>query len=152
MPTSLSELEALCREPLLCKFNVNGKPVEIEARRLTPAEDARINLIVQKVQPKLIPGERPGEFIGDVSDPHYREEIAKAQQQARALTLWLCVPGFQTAVNAPVDLLDLPKITEYVQAWLTEDILALLYERCMVPAVPMEERVAFFTTAGSRPS
>lgn len=132
---SLDELEVLCRAPLQIDFTFNKQRLRVEARRLTPAEDARIHLILQEVRPKMVPGQRPGEFVPDPNDTDYTKRLSDARLRARAIALNLCIPLFKCERSND--------ITEFVQSKFTEDILQLFYNRVTSSGIPIEDQVNF---------
>jgi len=81
---SLEEVDRLCREQVKVLIPLlQGPPVEIEARRLTPAEAARVKLQVRCALPKIIPGDKPGEERFDLADLEYRNNQQEALVRAR---------------------------------------------------------------------
>jgi hypothetical protein len=138
---SLEDLDKLCREPVKIAIPLlNGAPVEIEARRLTPAEAGRVNLELRRAMPKIVPGEKPGEDRFDLTDPDYQKRRQEALVRARALAIYLAIPIFQAAKPG---LQDAEEITAFVQSRLTEEVLALLFG-AIVPA--LEDQVAQATS------
>lgn len=148
--TTLAALDQICRETFECEVSLaGGHKARLKARYLTPAEDARITLIVRQVPPKMIPGIRAGEQVPDMTDPDYIQRLQAARLKARALTLYLCVPAF--AEERP-GLTDLEQVAQFVQGRLHEDILEMLYEKISAGLVSLEDKVNFFLPRGSRPS
>ena len=121
---TLEELDRLCREQVKVLIPlVQGPPIEVEARRLTPAEAARVNLEMRRALPKIVPGDKPGEERFDLADPEYRRNQQEALVRARALAVYLAVPMYQ---QARPGLENLDEITAFVQGKLTEEVLVIL--------------------------
>lgn len=146
--TSLTELDALCRQPVTVRIPLasGDEVIEIEARRLTPAESAKVNLEMRRALPKIIPGDKPGQERFDLSDPTYFERDQTAKRRARALAVYLGVPLFR---DEKPNLSNIDDITDYVQGKLTEEILTILF-MAIVPSFAQEvqEAVNFFSSSG----
>ena len=86
------EVDRLCREQVKVLIPLlQGPPIEIEARRLTPAEAARVNLEMRRAMPKIMPGDKPGEERFDLADPEYNKNRQEALVRARARPCtWRC--------------------------------------------------------------
>ena len=138
---SLGKVDRLCREQIKVLIPlVQGPPVEIEARRLTPAEAARVNLELRRALPKIIPGEKPGEERFGLADPEYQKNRQEALVRARALAVYLAVPMYQ---QARPGLENLDEIVALVQGKLTEEVLAMLFA-AIVPG--LDDQVARATS------
>jgi hypothetical protein len=89
---SLAQLNALCRKPMRVEMNFCGSPLSIECYRLTPGQDAALAEIIEVVTPPMIRGKKMEDDRPDFSDEKFLIDKLRAEQQARALGLFWCVP------------------------------------------------------------
>lgn len=146
--TSVDVLEVACREAIVCEFEFKDKLWKVTGRLLTPAEQDRVNLILEQAVPDLIApkaGEE-GDVRYDLRNPSHLANKAKYKAQARALALYLAYPIF--AQHQKVKLVTTPKLsietlTDVMQDFFTTDIQEELWWRA-VGRSRLRERIDFF--------
>ena len=139
--TSIKDLTDICKKKFTVEFNVDKQLFSLEARRLTPAEDASLEDILEAVLPPTIrPSKNPEEHYPDFSNPDFLKRKAIASREARALGLYLCVPAL--SADSP-NLTDRAAITTHVQSQVNEQILALLWRVIRDGGVSRVELVNF---------
>ncbi len=123
--SSLEELEKLCREPVTIAVDLKGRKLEVVVYGLRPAEALRVEEVLEKALPPLVPGEDGKEDRFDVSSPTYLAEKRKNQVRGRALAVYLGCPLFR---EARPDLEDLEAITAFVQGQLNDGLVEMIYQ------------------------
>ena len=93
--TSVAMLEAACREPMVCTFQYLGKVWRVPGRLLTPEEQDRVDLILEKALPDLLAA-ADGATRYDLRNSEYLAAKQKYKALAQALALYLAYPMFGT--------------------------------------------------------
>lgn len=145
---SAEQLDAACREPIVCEFTFKGKVWRIQGRALTPGERDRVDLIIEQALPDVIapPPGSDGEIRYDLRNPLYLTNKSKYKAQARALALYLAYPIVAEnekvkAVTKPNVKLDL--LTDVMQGMFTTDIQQAMWDASIGPS-RLWERANFF--------
>ncbi|HEY1171050.1 MAG TPA: hypothetical protein VGH19_06725 [Verrucomicrobiae bacterium] len=119
---SIDDLDKMLREPIHVKFPLGGGLVDIECFRLRPVEAQQIERILNGALPPLV-DDGDGKSHYDITDPEYLDRKAKAQNEARALTVYLACPLYQAKFPG---LKSPQEIAEKVNSLLTEEVLRLI--------------------------
>jgi hypothetical protein len=109
---SLDQLRQL-HHPLAVDIELEptGQKIRIPIRRLTPAEESKIDEMLMSLMPPMIPGKTPEDDRPNLNDETYLKKKAKAEVEARCLSLYWAVPIF--ASSSP--LIDVKAIVDHVQ-------------------------------------
>jgi hypothetical protein len=150
---SLSQLQARCEQPMAVRFVLDGQVIEVPVRRLTPAEQEKVDQVYdfaenrsRELRPPLLKGRTPEEDRYDYNNEKYQAELEKLKRTARALAIYTGCPAVQ-AGKPGLDNRD--EIRDYVQGMLTEHILNLLHLNIMAGGLDVAERVNFTSPPGS---
>ena len=109
--TSLAELLAVIEQPLVCRFAIDGRPVELKVRRISSAVDEQRRAILRAPLPPW--DAKRNDYV--MLDPNYRAARELAEEQARAVVVYHCCP--EVAALKP-GLLGHAEITEFVKTVL----------------------------------
>lgn len=141
-PITLADLNAVCHQwvdvvlaleelpsRLADAAQARPKEVAIRCRRLTPAEDARVNLLAQQCLPPMKPArgkdgkpdpDAPPEM--DFADADWQARRQTMELTARAVALYLGVPIFHEA-RPELRTAPAAEICAFIQDQATEDVL-----------------------------
>jgi hypothetical protein len=137
---SLAQLNEACRKKMRVEIEFCGTRYAAECYRLTPAQDAALAEITEIVSPPMTRGKTMEDDRPDFSNPKFLKEKMKAEEQARALGLYWCVPALK---EPKPDLADPKAILEFVQGQLNEKILQCLWTAIKQGGVKLAELVNF---------
>lgn len=144
--TSLSDLQLRIEAPLIVQFALDGQPIEIEARRLPPSHEQKIQALRRSVPlPPKKKAEQGIEYY-DREHPPYQEAVQRMELKIRALTLYEAVPCIaagKPGLSTPDDILT------YVSTLFTDDILEFLYLKIRGGGLSLEQQVSFTSPPGS---
>lgn len=114
---------------LLQRRGLVERSVLIPARRLTPEESAILTDIIESVVPPFRKNDKADEGRYDTLDPKYLKDKANAQNLARALGVYWCVPVFSAHDALGPNETDRSKIHAFIQRqnWINEGMLEYLW-------------------------
>jgi hypothetical protein len=138
--TSLEQLQKECERNLKIEFDYDGKKFQMEARRLTPAQDAKLAEILDLIVPPMIRGKQMEDDRPDVTNLEFIQKKNQAAIIARALALYWCVPVF--GAEKP-GLEKREEIVAFIQSKLNDQILNILYNAIRQGGVTIAELVNF---------
>lgn len=138
--STLEEIHKTCVAMHRVDFVLDDKPFALEVRRLSPAEDAKLDDIMASVMPPIIKGQTQEQDRVNFTDPEFTKKKNAVNLQARALALYWCVPEFR---KAKPDLTDPQAITDFVQSQLSPAVLGILFEAVKKSGVSLAEMTNF---------
>jgi hypothetical protein len=138
--SSLAELSAIVDKPLLIEFDWMGSLVQIEARRLRPAESAILSEMMDEAVPPVIKGRTMDEDRPDYGNVDFIKKKAQVGIEARAMALYWCVKMFS---DAKPGLSNRKEITEFIQSQLSESVLRAMWNGVSHPVIEKSELVNF---------
>ena len=148
--STLAELDQLCQANFDVEFSVHGRQVQVQARHLTPAESARLQLLLSEAIPPIIRATDPGQQDRyDMENPEYVKKSNQMRRKVRALSIWLACPIFR---QEGLDEKDPDKIVDLVQGKCTEEVLQFIYAAVLNGPVTVGEYLNFSSAASSPPS
>jgi len=137
---TLAEMQAMCDKKLYIDITFSGKTFRVEARRLTPEEDAQLDQLLNTVIPAVLKGRTQEEDRMDVTNLEFIRKKGIVEIEARSLALYWCVPMF--AVEKP-GLKDRGEITAFIQTKLNSALLSTLFNGIRNGGVTLAELVNF---------
>lgn len=160
---SLRELNTMAQETFPVQVWVGNprRQVSILVRRLTPAEEAKVNLIALRALPPVVVASdgqgkpasgKEAEPRFDLSNPEYQEKAQHNKLLARALALYCAVPMFREGAPESVrenGELNLTRLLDWVQEQATEEVLETLYRAVSGGGADFAEALNFFSPGGS---
>ncbi len=138
--TTLDELSAIVDKPLTVEIDFLGQVLQIDCRRLTPAESAILSEIVDEAIPPVIKGRTMDEDRPDYDNPAFLKKKALVSLEARAMAIYWCVPMFN---QAKPGLTNRSEITAFVQSKLNDGVLRALWQSISMPGVNRADLVNF---------
>lgn len=139
---SLDQLKTLCDEPVLCRFELDGKTVELPVKRLTAGIKEQVNDILRGPQPPY--DKVRGDY--DYLNPVYLKSRDKAEREARAIIIYY---GCDTISKQKPGLPNKNEIYNFIQSLLPETVLEIIALTVQKGGVDLPERVNFTSTAAS---
>lgn len=166
---TLAELTALCQEwhdlRVVIPDAVTGQPrhdITFKVRRLTPAEDVRVQLILAEAMPRLEPKKDaegkpvPGQAeasLADLATPEYLAASSRQQRLARALVCYLAAPIFhEDPHGATLREAPLAELADWVQRQAHEVVLDEIYRVAASQPITAAQAEVFTRAAASRRS
>lgn len=155
VPVTLEVLNQIYHRPIDVVLDAGGRRFTVRCRRLTPAEDAQVNLVALRALPPLVvPNGKNGKPDPDatpeldIGDAKWQAAQQHHQHVARALALYLGVPMFAAARP---DLAGKPpeEVCAFIQGQLDEKALTTLYKAVATPEVRSAEAANFIWPEGS---
>jgi hypothetical protein len=128
--TELSQLERISHgAPLIVDVPIRGKVVRLTGRRLKPAENVEIKLLLERALPPLLPPEKEGEQPRyDFRDPGYLKSAEENRRSARALAIYSAFPVFKAALEKEGGPIDSGRIVQFIENRdIEDDALEVLF-------------------------
>lgn len=132
--TSLEEFKATLSVPLVCELQMDGKVTRIPCERLSAHLQAQIDRIWdpramswQMASAEVTPPRQrdaSGKEFYDIDSPEYIRKLAEVKATAKALTIYHGVAILRTGKP---DLKGRDEIREYIESFLSQTIIELLY-------------------------
>ena len=137
---TLAELSAIIDKPLTVEIDWMGKAIQLEARRLTPAESAMLTEIMDEAIPPIVKGRTMDEDRPDYANADFIKKKGVVAVEARAMAIYWCVKMFR---EAKPDLKNRKEITDFVQGQLNESVHRALWQAISEPGVKNAALVNF---------
>lgn len=141
---SWQQLDELCAAPITARFLLDGRLIELPLRRLSPAEQHRLDTVYNftsarssEVRPPLVAG---ASDKYNHEDADYVLKLEHLRRLARAMTIYAACPVLQAA--GPV-LTQREEIAVFVNSKLTDQLLDLLFVTISVGGLDLADRVSF---------
>ncbi len=134
--TSVAELQGLIDAPIKCRFQLDGKTLEVELIRLKPSMQESVRAVTREVVPPFNNDRKDY----DMMHPTFLARREKANITARAVALYA---GCPIIAQAKPGLADKDSIFAHVQGLFSEYILQLLYMTLTGEGVSLDERTNF---------
>lgn len=144
--SSLADLQKFCEQSILVEFNFLTQTFQVEARKLTPKEDATLDEIMNTILPPVVRGEKPELDRINYHDANFVKLKSAVDIKARALGIYWCVPIFQKekpGLTKQEDILD------FVQSKFNAMILDVLWQAIRNGGVTMATLVNFTSSSTS---
>lgn len=141
--TTLGEMRAVFERKIDLQFEFDGQQCEIEARRLSPAESARISDMLVVIVPPLVKGRTQDDDRFDVTNPDYVKKKSAAALQARAMGIYTCVPAIKADFDAKHPAAEVGAVTDFVQQLFNDQVLELIWSAVRDGGVKTAEIVNF---------
>jgi hypothetical protein len=133
--SSLSELQEICRKPMLCEFELDGRKLRLPVHRLTAEEAELVQAIDREVIPPLIVGKTPYDNRYNFDDPGYKSRKIHAEKVARAVAVYYGCPLLR---EAQPGLADREIIFAFVQKQLSELLAQYIFLKIMGEGMEIE--------------
>jgi len=142
--TTLTELRAVIDTPLVCRFEIDGREVNLPVRRISTTLDEQRRGIIRAVTPPYVK-ERDGY---DPMNATYRRDRELAEDIARSLIVYHCCPE---VADGSKGLTDANAIHAYVKNLLPPTILEMIALTALAGGLSAEvrERANFTSTPAS---
>lgn len=137
---TLDELSAILDKPMTVEIDFMGQVIQIDCRRLTPAESAILSEIVDEAIPPVIKGKTMDDDRPDYDNPIFLKKKAQVAIEARAMGIYWCVPMFN---QAKPGLTNRVEVTNFVQSKLNEGVLRALWQSISMAGVNRADLVNF---------
>jgi len=135
----LDDIQSICVKPVKIYFSMNGTDCMIPTRHLTPSESELLKLQLDELIPPMIKGKTEAEDRIDVGNVAYIQKKTKIERQVRAQAIFWATDSFKKKkpelVEAMYSAANRQAITDFVQSFLTEDILDLIYAGITTPQI-----------------
>ena len=145
----MEELQRACTQNRVVELQIGDTPFRVDVRPMTPHEDAQIQSLVASVAPPFIRGKTPEEDRPDYTQADFLRKKAVVEIEARALSLYWCVPLFK---ESKPGLQTKEQIADFIQQQFNSEILDILYVAVRKSGVVKAELVNFTSASGSTPS
>lgn len=139
-PATLAQLRQAVTKLQAVEIVFEDQKFVIPVRRLTPAEDAQLDAIINVVVPPIIKGKVMEDDRPDITNEDYLKRKSAALIESRALALYWCVPMFS---QEKPDLKNTNDIVAFVQSQLNNHILELLWRAVRDNGVSLAQLVNF---------
>ena len=139
---TFEQLKSLCDEPLLCRFELDGKIIELPVKRLTAGIKEQAAEILRAPQPPF--DKVRGDY--DYLNPAFLKARDKAEREARAIIIYY---GCEAVSKQKPGLPNRTEIYNFVQSLLPEMVLEMIALTIQKGGVDLAERVNFTSTAAS---
>jgi len=137
---SFDQLKKLCDEPVLCRFELDGKLIELPVKRLTAGIKEQVGDILRAPQPPF--DKARGDY--DYLNPNFLKARDKAEREARAVVIYY---GCDAIAKQKPGLPNKNEIYNFVQSLLPETVLEIVALTIQKGGVDLPERVNFSSPA-----
>lgn len=139
---SLDQLQAMVDAPLYADFTLDGRPIRIACKRLTPVLDEQVRAIRREAQPVYVPAQKDYDY----TDKAYLAKRDANEKIARNLIVYCGCPAI--AAKRP-GLTDKKQIHDFVRDLLSEPILEIVALTIQAGGMGLADRVNFTSPAAS---
>lgn len=142
--TTLAELRAVIDTPLTCRFEIDGREVNLAVRRITTTLDEQRRAIIRAVTPPYV--KERNDY--DPMNASYRRDRETAEDIARSLIVYHCCPE---VADGSKGLTESNAIHAYVKNLLPPTILEMIALTALAGGLSAEvrERANFTSTPAS---
>ena len=139
---TMADMDKVFMQPILLRVTFEKEEYEIEARRLTPGETAKLDEITNRVIPPIVKGKTIEEDRPDYANADFLKLKAAANIEARALAIYWCVPAFRSGWAegyAP----STAEVVAFVQGKLNDQMLEFINQAVRSSGVDLAQLVNF---------